>query len=107
MIAILRVRTPKARSGAGSMTVDTAPQPKAPPGRFPFLSVALAIVMVVGCGVVWMERDAHAKEIAALRAEILNLRTEAERLKYRQRAQEHDVAAKAKTQAQRGVKAEK
>jgi len=89
------------------MSVDAAPQTKAPPGRFPFLSVVLAIVMVIGCGLVWMERSAHEKEITALRAEVLQVRTEAERLKYKQRSHEQDVAAKSKTEPQRGVKAEK
>jgi hypothetical protein len=89
------------------MSVDAAPQTKAPAGRFPFLLVVLAIVMVVGCGLVWMERSAHEKEITALRAEILQVRTEAERLKYQQRSREHEVAAKSKTEPHRGVKAEK
>jgi hypothetical protein len=63
--------------------------------------------MVVGCGLVWMERSAHEKEITALQAQVLQLRTEAEGLKYRQRSREHDVAAKSKTEPQRGAKAEK
>jgi len=77
------------------MSTDAAPEtkPKSPRG-FPILSVVLAILAIVACGAYLMERNTHEKEKAALEAELLQARTEAEGLKNKLRALEHDNVAK-------------
>ncbi len=82
-------------------STDVMPQTRRPAGRFPILPVVLAILVVAECGAYLMERNAHAKEKAALEVQLLQSRTEAEGLKNKLRSRDHDVPTKPQAEPKR------